>query len=98
VGVFAGLGHPDLVQGRLDLGLHRLGQLLQYVGRLVHPAALVHRLRVEFGERLPEAQRTVADGQLRPLRQAALAIGERAAEDGHDVIDLERLEHVHAGP
>jgi len=39
----------------------------------VHPAALVLGVRVELAQRLPEAQGAVADGQLRPLRQAALA-------------------------
>ena len=38
------LGHPDLVQGRLDFRLYRLRHLVQHIGRLVYPATLLSRL------------------------------------------------------
>lgn len=44
VGRLARLGHPDIVQLGLDLRLHGFGQLVQHVGGLVDPAALLRGL------------------------------------------------------
>jgi hypothetical protein len=41
----SGFGHPDRVQVLLGLGLHALGQLVQHVGGLVDPAALLDQER-----------------------------------------------------
>jgi hypothetical protein len=46
-------------------------QLVEDVGGLVHPAALLARLRPHLAERLPEAERAIGDGQLRRDRQPA---------------------------
>src|SRR6516165_9626749 len=40
-GILLGLGHPDLLQRTLGLGVQALGHLVQDVGGLVHPAALL---------------------------------------------------------
>ena len=53
------------------LGLQSLGQLVEHVGRLVDPAALLARGGIDLRQRLPEAQRSVAGGQLGIDRQAA---------------------------
>src|SRR5262249_33817917 len=70
-----GLGPPwgqvNRVQHLLGFGLDTLGQLVQHVGRLVHPAALLAHLRPELPYGLPEPQRPVADRQLRLDRQPA---------------------------
>ena len=70
VGTLSGLGHPDLVQRRLDLRLYRLRHLVQHVGRLVHPATLLSRLGPFLGKCLPEPQCTITNRQLRRDRQS----------------------------
>ena len=65
LGIGFGLGHPDLVQCPLGLGLQALRQLVQDVRRLVHPAALATGCGPHLLDRLPEAERTVGDRQLR---------------------------------
>ena len=62
----------DLVQMLLGLRLLRLRQFVQHVGRLMHPASLLAYLAVDLAQRLPEAQRAVAAGQLRRDLQAPL--------------------------
>ena len=52
--------------------LHALGHLVEHVGRLVNPAALLACLREDLAKSRPEAQCTVADRDLRSRRQAAL--------------------------
>jgi hypothetical protein len=37
----------------LGLGLQALGELVEHVGRLVHPAALLPRRGIDLAERLP---------------------------------------------
>ena len=59
------LRHPNLVQRILHLRLHRLRQLVQHIGRLVNPAALVARLGVRLRQNPPETQRSVTNGELR---------------------------------
>lgn len=44
-----GLRHPDLLQISLDLGLHRFGQLIEHIRRLMHPATLMVGLRLGTG-------------------------------------------------
>src|SRR6202035_5306295 len=70
-GILLGLGHPDLLQRTLGLGVQALWQLVQDVRGLVHPAALLAGCRPHLAKRLPEAERTVSDRNLRPSRQAA---------------------------
>lgn len=50
-------------QMRLGLGLDRFGHRVQYVCRLVDPAALDPGLAVNFMQRGPEPHRAVADSQ-----------------------------------
>src|SRR5271167_3967213 len=71
LGVLPGLRHPDVLQCTLGLCLQALGQLVQDIRRLVHPAALRTRLWPYLIDRLPEAQRPVGDGELRPCCQTA---------------------------
>ena len=65
-------GLPDFVQVAFRFGLNTLGHLVQNVGRLVNPAALLTSLWEHFADRRPEAQSTVANGNLRRQLQAAL--------------------------
>ncbi len=58
------------VQRPLRLSLHALGQRRQHVRRLVHPAALLARAGEDLTQRRPEAERAVADRQLRGLHAA----------------------------
>ena len=71
LGVLPGLGHPDVLKRPLGFGLQALRQPVEDIGGLVHPAALLARLRPDLGERLPEAERAVGDGELRPDRKSA---------------------------
>src|SRR5262245_8148850 len=52
-------------QSPLGLPLLALRQLVEDVGGLVHPAALLADLGPHLAERLPEAERAIGDGQLR---------------------------------
>ena len=69
--VLPGLRHPDVLQCTLGLGLQALWQLVEDIRGFVHPAALRSRLRPHLVDRLPEAERTVGDGELRVDRQTA---------------------------
>ena len=62
-GILAGLGHPDFLQGPLGLRLLTFRQFVENIGGLVHPAALLACGRPQLAERLPEAKRTVGDGE-----------------------------------
>ena len=66
LGPILGLGQPDVLQVPLGLGLEGLGQLVQNVAGLVQPAALFARRAVALAQGLPEAERSVSDGQLGP--------------------------------
>jgi hypothetical protein len=61
--VFLGLGHPDLLEGSLDLGVKALRQLVEHVRGLVYPAPLLTRLGPHLGQSLPKAERAVGDRQ-----------------------------------
>src|SRR5215208_2999854 len=62
LGLGACRGEIDLAQGRLHPRLHGHRDLVEHVGGLVQPAALMVCARKEFIERLPEAQCPVPDG------------------------------------
>ena len=80
LGPILGLGHPDVLPVPLGLGLEGLGQLVQHVAGLVQPAALFARRAVALAQGLPEAARSVADGQLgRHLEAAPLEIEQQLA-------------------
>src|SRR5262245_15645662 len=68
--VALGLSHPDLLQRPLRLGVLGVGQLVEDVGRLVHPAALPAGLRPHFLDRLPEAERAVGNRELGADRES----------------------------
>src|SRR5690606_14546240 len=75
-------GQVDLVQALFGLRLLRGRQAVEDVGRLVHPAALLLRPAVDLAQRFAEAERSVANGQLRTALQAAprhASSGPRAA-------------------
>ena len=71
LGVLPGLRHPDVLQRTLGLCLQALGQLVQDIRRLVHPAALRICLRPHLIDRFPEAKRAIGDGELRSYCQTA---------------------------
>src|SRR5258705_13609663 len=70
-GILLGLGHPDLLQRTLGLGVQALRHLVQDVRGLVHPAALLAGCRPHLAERLPEPERAIGDRNLRRRSQAA---------------------------
>src|SRR5512133_2015866 len=55
----------DLAEVRLHVDLDRESDLVQHVGGLVNPTALVPGAWKDLLDRLPEAKRAVADGQVR---------------------------------
>jgi len=59
--------HPDLLQRALGLGVQALRHLVQDVGGLVHPAALLAGCRPHLAERLPEPERAIGDRNLRAV-------------------------------
>src|SRR6185436_21130764 len=61
----AGRGAVNLTQVGLHVDLDREGDLVQHVGYLVNPTALVAGARKDLLDRLPEAERAVTDGQVR---------------------------------
>ena len=72
------LGPPDVVQHALGLGLLALGQFVEHVAGLVHPASLLTGFAIHFAQGLPEPERTVTHGQLRTgLEAACLQIQEQ---------------------
>jgi hypothetical protein len=50
--------------------LQALRQLVENVGALVHPAALLAGLGPDLGKRLPETERAVGDREFRPHRES----------------------------
>src|SRR3984893_12660473 len=70
-GILLGLGHPDLLQRALGLGVQALWQLVQDVRGLVDPAALLAGGRPHLAKRLPEPKRTIGDRNLRRRCQPA---------------------------
>jgi hypothetical protein len=69
------LRYPDVVQRALGLAVHTVRQLVEHVGVPVHPVTLRPRGWPYLVERLPQAERAVADGQLRPRSTARAASG-----------------------
>ena len=67
----AGLGHPDVLSVLLGAWLDGLRELVEHVGGLVHPTALLARRPVDLAQGFPETKRPVAGGQLGRNRQAA---------------------------
>ena len=63
LGLLPGVGHVHLVEQALGVGTYPLGQLVQDVARLVHPALLGTDPGEDLLHRLPEAQGAVGDGQ-----------------------------------
>ena len=66
------LRHPDVVEHGFRLGLHARGKLVQHIGRLVDPTALLTGLRKHFPHRAPKAEAAVPDGQLGIDREPAV--------------------------
>ena len=71
LGIHSGLGHPDVLEVALGFALYALGQLVEHVGGLVDPAALLAGVAVDLVQGFPEAERDVAGGKLGRRRQAA---------------------------
>src|ERR1700741_1196438 len=69
--ILLGFRHPDLLQRALGFRLLALRQLVQYVGGLVHPAALAAGLRPYFLDRMPEAEGAIGDRELGRHRKPA---------------------------
>ena len=63
VGVLAGLGLPNVMQHFLGLGLGSLGQVIQGIACLMHPAALLAGCWEDFFKCGPEPHGTIASGQ-----------------------------------
>ena len=70
--VLARIRHPDLVQIRFGFGLQMLGQFVQYIGGLMHPAALYTGFTKHLRQRFPETQCPIADGKPGVDREAAM--------------------------
>jgi len=70
------LGVHHLVQRAFGAGLQALGQLVEHVGKLVTPAALLASLGPDLTGRGPEPQRTVADRENRCDHSAPLEIAQ----------------------
>lgn len=80
LGLGPGLGHPDVVQRALGLGLRALGQFVEEVRGFMDPAALAAGLGPHFLDRLAEAERAVGDGAFgSDLEPAALEIEQQFA-------------------
>jgi hypothetical protein len=75
----AGRRGVNLAKIDLHVDLDREGDLVQYVGGLVNPTPLVSGARKDLHDRLPEAERAVADREVRRCFEATLL--EDAEED-----------------
>ena len=58
------MGHPNFLEVALGFALYALGQLVEHVGGLVDPAALLAGVAVDLAQGFPEAERAVAGGKL----------------------------------
>ena len=54
LGILPGFGHPDVLHVLFGFLLQALGQFVQDVACLVHPATLLAGFSVSFSKRLPE--------------------------------------------
>ena len=78
LGLKAAFGQTDLMQHLLGFGLQRIRQLIQHVGRLVHPAQLRMRLGIYLSQRGPEPQRAVSNSQSgTPAQSAVFQVSEK---------------------
>ena len=59
-GLLSRLGHLYVLQHGFGLGLNGLGHFVEYIGCLVHPAALVLGRRVDLSQSRPKAQCSIA--------------------------------------
>jgi hypothetical protein len=76
----AGRGSVNLAKVDLHVDLDREGDLVQHVSGLVNPTALVPGARKDLLDRLPEAERAVADRQVgRNLEPALFDVDEKLA-------------------
>src|SRR6516162_7010201 len=76
----AGWRAVDLAKVDLHVDLDREGDLVQYVGGLVNPTPLVSGARKDLLDRLPEAERAVADREVRRnLEPTLLHVDEKLA-------------------
>ena len=57
--------NPDVLEMGFRFALKALGQLVEHVGGLVNPTALLAGLAVDLAERRPEAECAVAHGEFR---------------------------------
>ena len=55
------------------LGLNRLRHCVQHVARFVEPAALLFRRAKDLAQSIPEAQGTIANGEVRRMGEPASA-------------------------
>ena len=65
-----GLRPPDVMQRLFGLRLAGLGQAVEHVHRLVHPATLLAGLGIDFIQRRPETHGAIANRQLRRVHAA----------------------------
>ena len=80
VGLGLRLGHPDIIQMRLGLGLDLLGHGVQDIGGLVNPATLNTGFAMDLVQRGPEPHGTIPDSQLwRGLQTPAFQVQEQLA-------------------
>src|SRR6201993_1773929 len=76
----AGWRAVNLAKIDLHVDLDREGDLVQYVGGLVNPTPLVSGARKDLLDRLPEAERAVADREVRRnLEPTLLDVDEKLA-------------------
>jgi hypothetical protein len=81
LGVLAGRGLHHLVQQLLGVRLQALGQRVEDVGDLVHPARLAARTGEHVPERRPRPQRAVADDELGLVEPRCLRSRMTVAQD-----------------
>jgi hypothetical protein len=63
--------HPDRLEALFGLRLEVFGQLVQHIGRLMHPTPLPAGLPVHLTERLPKSQYPIPNSQGWRLREPA---------------------------
>ena len=100
VGLSFGLGHPDVFQMRLGLGLDRLGHGVQNICGLVDPAPLDPGLAVNLVQGGPEPHGTITNGKLRRSFQApAFQIEEQLAPTlGALAKAVDQAQHILVAP
>ena len=56
IGILSSFCHPDLMQRRLGFWLYCLGLIVEHITGLVHPAALLSGIVVDFGQGFPASE------------------------------------------